>query len=81
MSKMKFNYCNFLCLRCFIIPDFSSKKLEVHIIHNFIIFRMQQTKIISTVQTNIFYVITEKYPLECVFVYNFVSLNVNLFLQ
>ncbi len=46
----------------------------------FTIFRMQQTKIISTVQTNIFYVITDKYPLECVFVYNFVPPNLNLFL-
>ena len=34
----------------------------------------------SIVQTNEFYIITEKYPLECVFVYNLVSPNVSLFL-
>ena len=28
-----------------------------------------------------FYAITEKYTLECVFVYNFVTLNVSLFPQ
>ena len=32
------------------------------------------------VQANVFYAITEKYPLECVFVYKFVSPNVSLFL-
>ena len=36
-------------------------------------------KVIAIVQTNVFYTITDKYPLEYVFVYNFVSLNMSLF--
>ena len=32
-------------------------------------------KVLSIGQTNAFYVVTEKYPLECVFIDNFVSLN------
>ena len=30
------------------------------------------------IQSNLFYTITKKYTLECVFVYNFVSPNVSL---
>ena len=33
----------------------------------------------STVQSNVFYAIKEKYPQECVFVYNFVPPNLSLF--
>ena len=33
-------------------------------------------KVISIVQINVFYAGTEKYPLECVFIYNSISPNV-----
>ena len=41
---------------------------------------MGWSKGIYIIQTNMFYTVTEKYPLEDVFVYNFISPNVNLFL-
>ena len=34
---------------------------------------------LSIAQINVFYSVIEKFPLECVFVYNFVSPNVSLF--
>ena len=83
-------YQNYFCSRCTFFPDFSFQKLEVHMKHkNYVINFFQlhaslysrqddQKEIISIVLTNIFYAITEKYSLECVFVYNFLFPNDSL---
>ena len=69
---------------------FLNSMLEVHLIQksyiinffpsiNLTILGSRLLKIISVVQTNVFYDMTEKDLLEYVFVYDFVSPNVSLY--
>ena len=79
----------YIVYKKYYFPDFSDEKLGVCFMHkNYIInfFLSSCRTIFGTGWPKVSYIklmfcaVTEKYPLACVFVYNFVSPNVSLFL-